>query len=75
MLGFIGEVWLAIVLVMVAGSSRARCRNSTDRIVGGKFARPGDFPFAVGLVRGQLRCGGSIIDERHIVTAAHCVER
>ncbi|CAG7833158.1 unnamed protein product, partial [Allacma fusca] len=46
-------------------------------IVGGRDARPGEFPWQVSLqyVTGGVmthNCGGIIIDETHIVTATHC---
>lgn len=44
------------------------------RIVGGREAKAGEFPYIVGLTYEdyKYRCGGSIIDEYHILTAAHC---
>lgn len=45
------------------------------QIVGGKDAPVGKFPHQVSLRQnGNHFCGGSIIDSRHILTAAHCVE-
>lgn len=48
-----------------------------NRIVGGVKAEPGEFPFQVRLNirsrRGSSLCGGVIIDQRHILTAAHCM--
>lgn len=55
-----------------------------DRIIGGSVARPGQFPFQISLrgrriVNGTVifrhRCGGSIISDRWIITAAHCNQR
>jgi len=49
----------------------------SDRIVGGYKTEPGEFPFQVRLNirsrRGSGICGGVIIDEYHILTAAHCM--
>lgn len=48
-----------------------------NRIVGGTKAEPGEFPYQVRLNirsrRGTSLCGGVIIDQRHILTAAHCL--
>ncbi|XP_033346598.1 chymotrypsin-1-like [Bombus vosnesenskii] len=45
------------------------------QIVGGKDAPVGKFPHQVSLRQsGSHFCGGSIIDSRHILTAAHCVQ-
>ena len=50
-----------------------------NRIVGGQGAFKNSIPWQVNLVSGdwpksfQKFCGGAIIDETHILTAAHCV--
>ncbi|XP_046937737.1 coagulation factor IX isoform X2 [Lynx rufus] len=48
--------------------------NDLTRIVGGKTAKPGQFPWQV-LLKGKIDafCGGSIINEKWVVTAAHCI--
>ncbi|RZC41810.1 Trypsin domain containing protein [Asbolus verrucosus] len=44
------------------------------RIFGGDKAKPGQFPFIVSInLQGFHLCGGSIINENWIVTAAHCM--
>ncbi|XP_054452999.1 coagulation factor IXa [Anoplopoma fimbria] len=46
------------------------------RIVGGEVVIPGEIPWQVALVKrpsGQLFCGGSILSEQWVITAAHCL--
>ncbi|XP_012139968.1 chymotrypsin-2-like [Megachile rotundata] len=46
------------------------------RIVGGDAAQEGRFVYQVAVkYRNILTCGGSIINSRHILTAAHCIYR
>ncbi|XP_058514595.1 coagulation factor IX isoform X2 [Ochotona princeps] len=49
--------------------------DNYTRVVGGENAKPGQFPWQV-LLNGKIEafCGGSIVNEKWIVTAAHCVE-
>ncbi|XP_007254449.3 coagulation factor IXa [Astyanax mexicanus] len=51
--------------------------NTRKRIVGGTQATPGEIPWQVALVvrsTQQVFCGGSIVSERWVITAAHCLE-
>jgi len=44
-----------------------------DRIVGGNNTKPLEFPWMVGLsFNATWFCGGSLVSEKHILTAAHC---
>nr|XP_034342043.1 coagulation factor IX isoform X2 [Arvicanthis niloticus] len=49
--------------------------NDFTRIVGGENAKPGQIPWQV-ILNGEIEafCGGAIINEKWIVTAAHCLK-
>ena len=53
-----------------------RTQGTVTRIVGGTEAKPHSLPYQVSLqsLTGSHFCGGSIIGEDTILTAAHCVE-
>ncbi len=44
-----------------------------SKIIGGEYASEGQFPYMVSFQYGKSHfCGGTIYDERNIITAAHC---
>ncbi|XP_070501523.1 uncharacterized protein [Chironomus tepperi] len=45
-------------------------------IIGGKYAKRGNFPWVAVLSRpsGDLFCGGTLVSSRKVVTAAHCIQ-
>ncbi|XP_020808967.1 chymotrypsin BI [Drosophila serrata] len=49
-----------------------------DRIFGGDVGNPHCFPYQVGMLlqrpKGLYWCGGSLISDKYVVTAAHCVD-
>ena len=48
--------------------------QASPYIVNGAEAVPHEFPWMVALLNHQRQfCGGSLIDDNHILTAAHCV--
>ncbi|XP_028261554.1 chymotrypsinogen A-like isoform X2 [Parambassis ranga] len=49
--------------------------NLNTRIVGGQDAPPGAWPWQVKLNIGESFCGGSLINEQWVLTAAHCITR
>ncbi|XP_052838492.1 trypsin-1 [Drosophila gunungcola] len=62
---------LLLVAALVLGEVDVAAEES--RIIGGQFAAPGQFPHQVSLqLNGRHHCGGSLISETMIVTAAHC---
>jgi secreted trypsin-like serine protease len=57
-----------------AGTVHVPLSNNRYRIIGGSAAERGQFPWQVGLIiESSAFCGGSLISERWVLTAAHCV--
>lgn len=56
--------------------SRPRNERSGDkRVVGGKPSRPGAWPSIVALFRdGNFHCGGTLLSDVWVLSAAHCVD-
>ena len=74
-------MWYLAIALLAAPVLGAKLENAytvsykSGRIVGGSTATAGQFPYQAGLDRlGGHWCGGSIINNNHVLTAAHCVE-
>ncbi|KAB0792019.1 hypothetical protein PPYR_13980 [Photinus pyralis] len=51
-----------------------RSERRTAKVVGGEDAAEGEFPWLVSLTRrGAHFCGGSLITDRHVLSAGHCL--
>ncbi|KAF2882713.1 hypothetical protein ILUMI_23446 [Ignelater luminosus] len=63
-----------ILLSVIATACFASPLPDSGRVVNGTDAKEGEIPWIVSLRKyGSHSCGGSILDETHILTAAHCV--
>ncbi|XP_043196871.1 trypsin-1-like isoform X2 [Amphibalanus amphitrite] len=48
--------------------------NRSTRVVGGRPSRINEYPWTVALTyRGRFYCGGTLINDRYVLTAAHCI--
>ncbi|XP_066591616.1 mite allergen Der f 3-like [Prorops nasuta] len=66
-----------LCLLALAVVSQAFPNDLTPRIVNGQDAKEGEFPFQVSIQYKKDNfhfCGGSILNEYYVLTAAHCVD-
>jgi trypsin len=68
----LAAVGIGFWLTMAGGVSAGP--SGSERIVGGNVADPADWPFIAAITdpQGRQFCGGSVVANRTVVTAAHC---
>lgn len=67
------SVFFAYIYMHTASSLALPEPQSSIKIVGGNAAEAGEFPFIVSLQRrGNHFCGGTLLNENTVLTAAHC---
>lgn len=73
-MGSVLLVKMKTLILVVSLFGVAFCSSLSGRVVGGLEAHEGQFPHQVSLrLQGSHICGGSIIANKFILTAAHCV--
>lgn len=49
--------------------------NLNTKIIGGQDASPGSWPWLTFFQIGSFLCGGSLINNQWVLTAAHCITK
>lgn len=64
---------LILLLSLSLGSARDKAQDEGNRIIEGVPCQKGSHPWQVALLRGsQLHCGGVLVNQMWVLTAAHC---
>ena len=65
-----------LLAICVASATSYAHSTPTSRIINGSLTQAGSYPWMVSLqtTDGQHFCGGSLISDQWVMTAAHCVE-
>ncbi|XP_069853439.1 trypsin-4-like [Dipodomys merriami] len=62
----------ALLILVLVGAAAAFPLDDDDKIVGGYTCAPNSVPYQVSLNSGYHFCGGSLINDQWVVSAAHC---
>lgn len=69
-------IFICLVAEVIPQENDSAVVRPSPRIVNGAFAARGQFPYQVSVrVNGEHSCGGALISQNYVVTAAHCVSR
>lgn len=64
------KLLIGIILLSISAFCYCKSLDNSVRIVGGNFASKNQFPYQIALLlNGRLSCGGSIFNEKWIITA------
>ncbi|KAF7418822.1 hypothetical protein HZH68_001475 [Vespula germanica] len=65
---------LPIIACLLAAAIGVVYGDAPEALIGAAVARDNEFPYLVSIrVNNNLHCGGAIIGQYHILTAAHCI--
>ncbi|XP_043468491.1 chymotrypsin-2-like [Leptopilina heterotoma] len=70
------SVFLSIFLISFCNAGTLRSNYLDPKIINGEDVKPGEIPYQVSLQKIAKNfhfCGGSILNEAFVITAAHCV--
>ncbi|KAH0594002.1 hypothetical protein MHUMG1_08325 [Metarhizium humberi] len=66
---------ITITLAAVFSTFLVSAATIHKRLIGGEYAKGGEFPFIVSIRQGGSHiCGGSLLDSTTVLTAAHCIK-